>query len=72
MFAAIRKYGTSKFDQVLTSNGGQTISSASSYWTSTETNYEWVVVVDRQGSVYTNAGKGNNYRVRAIRKVTFD
>lgn len=71
MFAAIRNYGTSKFDRILSENGGQEFSSASDYWSSTEVDYEWAYTVNKSGTVY-GLHKDNNYRVRAIRKVTFD
>ncbi|MFR3328809.1 MAG: SUMF1/EgtB/PvdO family nonheme iron enzyme [Odoribacter splanchnicus] len=71
MFVAIRAFGTSKFDQILTYNGGDEFSSASSYWSSTEDNYNRAYIMDRGGS-YNFAYKYNNYRVRAICKVTFD
>lgn len=72
MFAAIRNYGTSKFDRILSENGGQEFSSASDYWSSTERNFEWAYTVNKSGTGRSNVVKNNNYRVRAIRKVTFD
>lgn len=71
MFRAIRNFGSSKFDQILSKNGGDEFSSASSYWSSTENNTYYAVVVDRQGNTYIEQ-KGSTFRVRAIRKVTFD
>lgn len=72
LFEAVRSYGSSKFDQVLSDNGGQEFSSASDYWSSTEVDYEWAYTVNKLGTVRSNVKKNNNYRVRAIRKVTFD
>lgn len=72
LFAAVRSYGGSKFDQVLRENGGQEFSSASDYWSSTEYDYEWAYTVNKSGTERNNIRKNNNYRVRAIRKVIFD
>lgn len=73
MFAAVRAYGASKFDQALSENGGQVFSSAPvRYWSSTEYTYQWARGVDRQGMEYNTLEKNSNNRVRAIRKVTFD
>lgn len=72
LFAAVRTYGASKFDQALSDNGGQVFSSASAYWSSTELSSSYYAYgMDRQGSE-TVLDKSSNYRVRAIRRVTFD
>ena len=72
MFKAIRTFGTSEFDQVLTDNGGESLSSASAYWSSTEYDHEWAYGMDRGGSVRHSLHKNTTLCVRAIRKVTFD
>lgn len=71
MFAAIRRFGASKFDQLLAQHGGDEISSASDYWSSTQYDSDRAYTVNKSGTERT-ASKTTNYRVRAIRKVTFD
>ncbi len=72
MFAVIRAFGASKFDQLLVEYGGDEISSASDYWSSTERDFEWAYTVNKSGTTKSDVRKNSNYRVRAIRKVTFD
>lgn len=75
LFTAVRIYGASKFDTVLKNNEGQEFSSASDYWSSTEytsTYNYYAYTVNKSGTVNSNVSKTNNYRVRAIRKVTFE
>lgn len=73
LFDAIREFGASKFDQLLTQYGGDEISSASDYWSSTEywptSSYAYTVV---KSGKKDRLWKINNRRVRAIREVTLD
>lgn len=72
LFDAVRSYGASKFDRILSANGGDEFSSASDYWTSTEYNSSYAYTVTKSGTVRNSVQKNYNYRVRAICKVTFD